>query len=138
MTESRREAPDRNLALELVRVTEAGAMASWIAAGTAYAHHGVPTIPFYVYYSMFGMQRIGDMVWAAGDMLARGFLLGATSGRTTLGGEGLPYAPVLQVMRELFARYGRDRIIDWAGAGWPSLAPLLPAPVSCAPASSAS
>lgn len=72
-------------------ITEAGAMASWIAAGTAYAHHGVPTIPFYVYYSMFGMQRIGDLVWAAADQRARGFLLGATAGRTTLAGEGLQH-----------------------------------------------
>ncbi|WP_339093652.1 pyruvate dehydrogenase (acetyl-transferring), homodimeric type [Deinococcus sp. VB142] len=72
-------------------ITEAGAMASWMAAGTSYYVHGIPTIPFYVYYSMFGMQRIGDMVWAAGDMLARGFLLGATAGRTTLAGEGLQH-----------------------------------------------
>ena len=72
-------------------ITEAGAMASWIAAGTAYAHHGVPTIPFYVFYSMFGMQRIGDLVWAAADQRARGFLLGATAGRTTLAGEGLQH-----------------------------------------------
>lgn len=72
-------------------ITEAGAMASWMAAATSYYVHGVPTIPFYVYYSMFGMQRIGDMAWAAGDMLARGFLLGATAGRTTLAGEGLQH-----------------------------------------------
>ncbi|MFC4638912.1 pyruvate dehydrogenase (acetyl-transferring), homodimeric type [Deinococcus hohokamensis] len=72
-------------------ITEDGAMASWIAAGTAYAHHGVPTIPFYVFYSMFGMQRIGDLVWAAADQRARGFLLGATAGRTTLAGEGLQH-----------------------------------------------
>ncbi|AFZ68238.1 pyruvate dehydrogenase (acetyl-transferring), homodimeric type [Deinococcus peraridilitoris] len=72
-------------------ITEDGAMASWIAAGTAYSVHGVPTIPFYVYYSMFGMQRIGDLVWAAGDQRARGFLIGATAGRTTLAGEGLQH-----------------------------------------------
>ncbi|PNY81398.1 pyruvate dehydrogenase (acetyl-transferring), homodimeric type [Deinococcus koreensis] len=72
-------------------ITEDGAMASWIAAGTAYAHHGVPTIPFYVFYSMFGMQRVGDLVWAAADQRARGFLLGATAGRTTLAGEGLQH-----------------------------------------------
>ncbi|GGK38582.1 pyruvate dehydrogenase E1 component [Deinococcus malanensis] len=72
-------------------ITEDGAMSSWIAAGTAYAHHGVPTIPFYVFYSMFGMQRIGDLVWAAADQRARGFLLGATAGRTTLAGEGLQH-----------------------------------------------
>ena len=66
-------------------------MASWIAAGTAYANHGVPTIPFFVLYSMFGMQRVGDLVWAAADQRARGFILGATAGRTTLAGEGLQH-----------------------------------------------
>ncbi len=72
-------------------ITEAGAMSSFIAAGTAYATHGIPTIPFFIYYSMFGFQRIGDLIWAAGDMRARGFLLGATGGRTTLNGEGLQH-----------------------------------------------
>jgi pyruvate dehydrogenase E1 component len=72
-------------------ITEAGSMSSFIAAGTAYANHGVNTIPFFIYYSMFGMQRIGDLVWAAGDMRTRGFLLGATAGRTTLNGEGLQH-----------------------------------------------
>ncbi|MCP2014745.1 pyruvate dehydrogenase E1 component [Deinococcus sp. HSC-46F16] len=72
-------------------ITEDGAMASWIAAATSYANHGVPTIPFYVFYSMFGMQRIGDLVWAAADQRARGFLFGATAGRTTLAGEGLQH-----------------------------------------------
>lgn len=72
-------------------ITEDGAMSSWIAAGTAYAHHSLPMIPFYVFYSMFGMQRIGDLVWAAGDQMAKGFLLGATAGRTTLNGEGLQH-----------------------------------------------
>jgi pyruvate dehydrogenase E1 component len=72
-------------------ITEDGAMASFIAAGTAYANHGVPTIPFYVFYSMFGMQRIGDLVWAAADQRTRGFLVGATAGRTTLAGEGLQH-----------------------------------------------
>ncbi|GGR37024.1 pyruvate dehydrogenase (acetyl-transferring), homodimeric type [Deinococcus ruber] len=72
-------------------ITEDGAMASFIAAGTAYANHGVPTIPFYVYYSMFGMQRIGDLVWAAADQRTKGFLVGATAGRTTLAGEGLQH-----------------------------------------------
>jgi pyruvate dehydrogenase E1 component len=72
-------------------ITEAGAMASFIAAGTAYATHGVDMVPFYVYYSMFGPQRIGDLMWLAGDIKARGFLLGATSGRTTLNGEGLQH-----------------------------------------------
>ena len=72
-------------------ITEAGSMSSFIAAGTAYAAHGVPTIPFFIYYSMFGFQRIGDLVWAAGDMRCRGFLIGGTAGRTTLNGEGLQH-----------------------------------------------
>src|SRR5881628_2838820 len=72
-------------------ITEAGSMSSFIAAGTAYATHGVNTIPFFIYYSMFGFQRIGDLIWAAGDSRARGFLLGGTAGRTTLAGEGLQH-----------------------------------------------
>jgi pyruvate dehydrogenase E1 component len=72
-------------------ITEAGAMASFVAAGTSYATHGRHMVPFYVYYSMFGFQRIGDLMWLAGDMRVRGFLLGATSGRTTLNGEGLQH-----------------------------------------------
>jgi pyruvate dehydrogenase E1 component len=72
-------------------ITEAGAMSSYIAAGTAYATHGVNMIPLYIFYSMFGFQRIGDLIWAACDMRARGFLLGATAGRTTLEGEGLQH-----------------------------------------------
>lgn len=72
-------------------ITEAGSMASFIAAGTAYATHGINTIPFFIYYSMFGLQRIGDLVWAAADMQCRGFLIGATAGRTTLAGEGLQH-----------------------------------------------
>ncbi len=72
-------------------ITEAGAMSSFIAAGTSYAAHGVPMIPFYIYYSMFGFQRIGDLVWLAGDIRAKGFMLGATAGRTTLNGEGLQH-----------------------------------------------
>jgi len=72
-------------------ITEAGSMASFIAAGTAYATHGINMIPFFIYYSMFGFQRIGDFIWAAADMRARGFLLGGTSGRTTLSGEGLQH-----------------------------------------------
>ncbi len=72
-------------------ITEAGSMASFLAAGTAYASHGINTIPFYIYYSMFGFQRIGDQIWLAGDMRARGFLVGATAGRTTLAGEGLQH-----------------------------------------------
>jgi pyruvate dehydrogenase E1 component len=72
-------------------ITEAGSMASFIAAGSAYATHGINTIPFFIYYSMFGMQRVGDLVWAAADTRTRGFLLGGTAGRTTLAGEGLQH-----------------------------------------------
>jgi pyruvate dehydrogenase E1 component len=72
-------------------INEAGAMSSWIAAATAYSNHGVNMIPFYIYYSMFGFQRVGDLAWAAGDMQARGFLMGGTAGRTTLAGEGLQH-----------------------------------------------
>ncbi len=72
-------------------ITEAGSTASWIAAGTSYATRGVPMVPFYIFYSMFGWQRVGDLLWAAGDARTRGFLLGATAGRTTLQGEGLQH-----------------------------------------------
>ena len=72
-------------------INEAGAMADWIAAATSYSVHGVPMVPFYIYYSMFGFQRIGDLAWAAGDSRARGFMLGGTAGRTTLNGEGLQH-----------------------------------------------
>ena len=72
-------------------INEAGAMADWIAAATAYSVHGVPMVPFYIYYSMFGFQRVGDLAWAAGDSRARGFMLGGTAGRTTLNGEGLQH-----------------------------------------------
>jgi pyruvate dehydrogenase E1 component len=72
-------------------ITEAGAMSSWIAAATSYSNHGEQMIPFYIYYSMFGFQRIGDLAWASGDSRARGFLLGGTAGRTTLNGEGLQH-----------------------------------------------
>jgi pyruvate dehydrogenase E1 component len=72
-------------------ITEAGSMSSFIAAGTAYSTQGVATIPFFIYYSMFGFQRIGDLIWAAGDSRARGFMLGGTAGRTTLAGEGLQH-----------------------------------------------
>src|SRR4051794_10059912 len=72
-------------------INEPGAMSSWIAAATSYANHGAATIPFYVYYSMFGFQRVGDLAWAAGDSRARGFLIGGTAGRTTLNGEGLQH-----------------------------------------------
>ncbi len=72
-------------------ITEAGAMASWTAAATSHAHRGVPMVPFYTFYSMFGFQRVGDLIWAAADARARGFLIGATAGRTTLLGEGLQH-----------------------------------------------
>jgi pyruvate dehydrogenase E1 component len=72
-------------------INEAGAMCDWMAAATSYSTHGVPMIPFYIFYSMFGFQRVGDLAWAAGDMRARGFLLGGTAGRTTLNGEGLQH-----------------------------------------------
>ncbi len=72
-------------------INEAGAMSSWIAAATSYSNHDVPIIPFYIFYSMFGFQRIGDLAWAAGDSRARGFLIGGTAGRTTLAGEGLQH-----------------------------------------------
>jgi len=72
-------------------INEAGAMSSWIAAATSYSTNDFPVIPFYIYYSMFGLQRVGDLAWAAGDMRCRGFLLGGTAGRTTLNGEGLQH-----------------------------------------------
>ena len=84
-----REAIDGQILQE--GICEAGAIASFIAAGTAYATFAVPTIPFYIFYSMFGFQRVGDMIWASADMMARGFLLGGTAGRTTLNGEGLQH-----------------------------------------------
>jgi len=84
-----REAKDGQIFEE--GITEAGSMSTFIAAGTSHANLGVNMIPFFVYYSMFGLQRIGDLVWAAGDMRSRGFLIGATSGRTTLAGEGLQH-----------------------------------------------
>jgi len=84
-----REARDGQLLEE--GITEAGALSSWTAAATSYTVHGQPMLPFYIYYSMFGFQRVGDLIWAAADQRARGFLLGATAGRTTLGGEGLQH-----------------------------------------------
>ncbi|MEO8604638.1 MAG: pyruvate dehydrogenase (acetyl-transferring), homodimeric type, partial [bacterium] len=84
-----REATDGQLLEE--GITEAGAMASFTAAGTAYATHGVPTIPFFIFYSMFGFQRIGDLIWQHADARGRGFLVGGTAGRTTLAGEGLQH-----------------------------------------------
>jgi pyruvate dehydrogenase E1 component len=86
---SYREAIDGQILEE--GISEAGAIASWTAAATSYSVHGLAMLPFYIYYSMFGFQRIGDAIWAAADQRARGFLLGATSGRTTLGGEGLQH-----------------------------------------------
>jgi len=82
---------DRNGQILQEGINEAGAMASWMAAATAYSTHGVQMIPFFIFYSMFGFQRIGDLAWAAGDMRCRGFLLGGTAGRTTLNGEGLQH-----------------------------------------------
>jgi len=72
-------------------INEGGALCSWIAAGTAYSNHGVAMVPFYIFYSMFGFQRVGDFIWAGGDMQSRGFLIGGTAGRTTLAGEGLQH-----------------------------------------------
>ncbi|MFM8755975.1 MAG: pyruvate dehydrogenase (acetyl-transferring), homodimeric type, partial [Limnohabitans sp.] len=86
---SYREALDGQILEE--GISEAGAIASWTAAATAYSVHGLAMLPFYIYYSMFGFQRVGDAIWAAADQQPRGFLLGATSGRTTLGGEGLQH-----------------------------------------------
>ncbi len=86
---SYREATDGQLLEE--GITEAGAVSSWVAAATSYSVHGIPMLPFFIYYSMFGFQRVGDLIWAAADQRARGFLIGATSGRTTLGGEGLQH-----------------------------------------------
>jgi pyruvate dehydrogenase E1 component len=79
-------------------ITEAGALATWIAAGTSYAVNGLPMIPFYIYYAMFGYQRVGDLVWAAGDVKARGFLIGGLAGRTTLPGEGLQHQDAHNVL----------------------------------------
>ncbi|OGV65937.1 MAG: pyruvate dehydrogenase (acetyl-transferring), homodimeric type [Lentisphaerae bacterium RIFOXYB12_FULL_65_16] len=84
-----REARDGQILEE--GITEAGSLCSFIAAGTAYSNHGLPMIPFFIFYSMFGFQRVGDLIWAAGDSRCKGFLVGATSGRTTLAGEGLQH-----------------------------------------------
>ena len=86
---SYRESRDGQLLEE--GITEAGALSSWVAAATSYSVHGVTLLPLYIYYSIFGFQRVGDLIWAAADQRARGFLLGATAGRTTLGGEGLQH-----------------------------------------------
>src|SRR5580765_2885072 len=84
-----REAKDGQILEE--GITEAGALSSWLAAATSYSSHGLPMLPFYIYYSVFGFQRVGDLIWAAGDSRARGFLIGGTAGRTTLAGEGLQH-----------------------------------------------
>ena len=84
-----REAKDGQILEE--GITEAGSMSSFIAAGTSYSTHGITMIPFFIYYSMFGFQRIGDLIWAAADSRAKGFLMGGTAGRTTLNGEGLQH-----------------------------------------------
>src|ERR1700682_2683261 len=82
---------DRNGQILQEGINEAGAQCSWMAAATSYSNNNVPMIPFYIFYSMFGMQRVGDLVWASGDLRARGFLMGGTAGRTTLNGEGLQH-----------------------------------------------
>src|SRR6266508_4113557 len=84
-----REAKDGQILEE--GITEAGALSSWLAAATVYSAHGTAMLPFYIYYSMFGFQRVGDLIWAAADSRARGFLIGGTAGRTTLAGEGLQH-----------------------------------------------
>jgi pyruvate dehydrogenase E1 component len=108
-----REARDGQLLEE--GITEAGAISSWIAAGTAYSVHGLPMLPVYIYYSMFGFQRVGDLIWAAADQRARGFLVGATSGRTTLGGEGLQHQDGSSLL--LAATVPTCRAYDCAFAG---------------------
>ena len=72
-------------------INEAGALSSWVAAATSYSNHQYPMLPFYIFYSIFGFQRVGDLIWAAADQMSRGFLIGATAGRTTLSGEGLQH-----------------------------------------------
>ena len=84
-----REAEDGQILQE--GICEVGALASFLAAGTAYSIHNLPMIPFYFFYSIFGFQRVGDMIWTCGDMLCRGFLIGGTAGRTTLNGEGIQH-----------------------------------------------
>src|SRR6202008_2488648 len=86
---SYREALDGQILEE--GISEAGAVSSWVAAATSYSAPGLAMLPLYIYYSMFGFQRVGDLIWAAADQRSRGFLLGATAGRTTLGGEGLQH-----------------------------------------------
>jgi pyruvate dehydrogenase E1 component len=102
-----REARDGQLIEE--GITEAGALSTFTAAGSAYATHGVPTLPFFVFYSIFGFQRVGDLIYAAGDQKARGFLIGATSGRTTLNGEGLQH----QDGHSHIMAYGYPHVVAW-------------------------
>ncbi len=110
---SYREAQDGQILEE--GISEAGALSSWVAAATSYSAHGVAMLPFYIYYSMFGFQRVGDLIWAAADQRARGFLLGATAGRTTLGGEGLQHQDGSSLL--VAAQVPNCRVYDPATAG---------------------
>jgi len=101
------EAPDGQMLQE--GISEAGALCSWIACGTSYASQGCPILPFFIYYSMFGFQRVGDFIWQAADARARGFLLGATAGRTTLNGEGLQH----QDGHSLLMAMSNPAVIGW-------------------------
>lgn len=101
------EAPDGQMLQE--GITEAGALMSWIACGTSYATQGCPMLPFFIYYSMFGFQRVGDLIWQAADARARGFLLGATAGRTTLNGEGLQH----QDGHSLLIALSNPAVVGW-------------------------
>ena len=110
---SYREAQDGQILEE--GISEAGALSSWVAAATSYSAHGIAMLPFYIYYSMFGFQRVGDLIWAAADQRARGFLLGATAGRTTLGGEGLQHQDGSSLL--VAAQVPNCRVYDPATAG---------------------
>ena len=122
---SYREAQDGQILEE--GISEAGALSSWVAAATSYSVHGVAMLPFYIYYSMFGFQRVGDLIWAAADQRARGFLLGATAGRTTLGGEGLQHQDGSSLL--VAAQVPNCRAYDPATAG--ELAVLLDHGMRC-------
>jgi pyruvate dehydrogenase E1 component len=139
-------------------ITEAGSMASWTAAATSYATRGVPMLPFFIFYSMFGFQRVGDLIWAAADARARGFLLGATAGRTTLLGEGLQhqdghslvlastvpacraydpafsYELAILVREGIDAMYGREEDVFYYLTLYNEMYPMPPAPAGEAPA----
>ncbi len=110
---SYREAKDGQILEE--GISEAGALSSWVAAATSHSVHGIAMLPFYIYYSMFGFQRVGDLIWAAADQRARGFLLGATAGRTTLGGEGLQHQDGSSLL--VAAQVPNCRVYDPATAG---------------------